>query len=129
MMELLIKAAVIAVVGAVITLVIKKNSPEMALLLAAALTLLILYFAADAIARLMGFIETLSDTAELSPALISIVMKTVGIAILTKLSADVCRDAGQSSVASGLELTGAAAALYVALPLMETVFSMINDLL
>ena len=129
MMELLIKAAVIAVAGAVITLVIKKNSPEMALLLAAALTLLILYFAADAIARLMGFIETLSDTAELSPALISIVMKTVGIAILTKLSADVCRDAGQSSVASGLELTGAAAALYVALPLMETVFSMINDLL
>ena len=128
-MELLIKAAVIAVVGAVITLVIKKNSPEIALLLAAALAFLTLYFAADAITRLMGFIESLSDTAQLSPAILSIVMKTVGIAILTKISADVCRDAGQSSVASGLELTGAAAALYVALPLMETVFSMINDLL
>lgn len=128
-MELIIKAAAIAVVGAVLSLVMKKTSPEMALVLAVSLAMLVIYIAVDAMKSLTDFVETLSDTANLSPAILTVVLKTVGIAILTKLSADICRDAGQSSVASGLELTGAAASLYVALPLMRTVFSMINGLI
>lgn len=128
-MELIIKAAAIAVVGAVLSLVMKKTSPEMALVLAISLAMLVIYIAVDAMKSLTDFVETLSDTANLSPAILTVVLKTVGIAILTKLSADICRDAGQSSVASGLELTGAAASLYVALPLMRTVFSMINGLI
>lgn len=125
-MDIFIKAAAISAVGAILALLIKKENPETALLLTIAAGCIILYFAFDIITNIIDFAENLADTTGLSSAVISIVVKTTGIAILTKLSSDVCRDAGQQSLASAVELTGSAAALYIALPLMKTVFSMID---
>lgn len=126
-MELLIKAAAIAAVGVVLTLVLKKNSPETAILMTLALCCLLLYLTLDVLGNITDFITELSDFAGVTSAAISVVLKTVGIAIVTKLVSSVCSDAGQSSVASALEIVGAAAALYVALPLMKSVFEMINS--
>ncbi|UOO37140.1 stage III sporulation protein AD [Oscillospiraceae bacterium CM] len=127
-MAILIKVAAIAVAGTVLALVIRKNSPELALMLTVSLALVALYLAFDTIKSVTDFVLSLSDMALVSPAVLSIVFKAVGISIITKLSADVCRDAGQSSVASGVELAGSFAALYLALPLFETVITMIQSL-
>ncbi|MEL4106213.1 stage III sporulation AC/AD family protein [Oscillospiraceae bacterium WX1] len=127
-MAILIKVAAIAVAGTVLALVIRKNSPELALMLTVSLALVALYLAFDTIKSVTDFVLSLSDMALISPAVLSIVFKAVGISIITKLSADVCRDAGQSSVASGVELAGSFAALYLALPLFETVITMIQSL-
>ncbi len=127
-MAVLIKIAAIAVVGTVLTLVIRKNSPEMALMLTISLAIVALTLAFDVIKTVTGFLATLAESAGIAPAVLSIVLKTVGISIITKLAADVCRDAGQSSIASGVELTGAFTALYIAIPLFKTVLTMINEL-
>jgi stage III sporulation protein AD len=127
-MTILIKVAAIAVAGAVLGLVIKKNSPDMALMLTISLALIALYLAFDTIKGVTDFITSLADAAQISPAVLTVVLKAVGISIVTKLSSDVCRDAGQSSVASGIELTGSFAALYIALPLFKTVMDMIKTL-
>ena len=127
-MAILIKVAAVAVTGAVLGLVIKKNSPEMAIMLTISLALLALFLAFDTIRSVTDFIKSLANAAQISPAVLTVVFKAVGISIITKLSADVCRDAGQSSVASGIELTGAFAALYIALPLFKTVMDMIGAL-
>ena len=127
-MAILIKIAAVAAVGAILSLVIRKNSPEMSLLLTISLALIAISLAFDLITGVTDFLTSLSETAEISPAVLSIVLKTVGISIITKLAADVCRDAGQTSVASGVELTGAFAALYISLPLFKTVISMIDSL-
>lgn len=127
-MAVLIKIAAVAVAGAILCLVIKKNSPEMALLLTISLALIAITLAFDVITGVTDFMKSLSETAQISPAVLSIVMKTVGISIVTKLASDVCRDAGQVSVASGIELTGAFTALYISLPLFKTVISMIESI-
>ena len=127
-MEILVKAAAVSVVGAVLAIVLKKNSPEMALLLTVSLGCLVLYLAVDVVTNVAQFMDDLSSVAGISSASLAIVMKTVGIAILTKLAAGICSDAGQGSVASALELMGSAAALYIALPLMKTVFQMVSSL-
>ena len=127
-MAILIKVAAIAVAGVVIGLVIKKNSPDMALMLTISLALIALYLAFDTIKAVTEFVTSLAGAAQISPAILTVVFKAVGISIVTKLSSDVCRDAGQSSVASGIELTGSFAALYIALPLFKTVMDMIGSL-
>ncbi len=127
-MAVLVKIAAVAVAGAILSLVIRKNSPEMSLLLTISLALIAISLAFDLISDVTDFLKSLADTAEISPAVLSIVLKTVGISIVTKLAADVCRDAGQSSVASGVELTGAFTALYISLPLFKTVINMIGSL-
>lgn len=127
-MAVLIKIAAVAVAGAILGLVIRKNSPEMALMLTISLALTALYLAFDTIKSVTDFVSSLADAAQISPAVLSVVFKAVGISVVTKLSSDVCRDAGQSSVASGIELAGAFAALHVALPLFKTVMDMVRSL-
>lgn len=127
-MTILIKIAAVAVAGTVLSLVIKKNSPEMSLMLTISLALIALYLAFDTIKGITDFLTSLAKAAQISPAILTIVFKAIGISIITKLSADVCRDAGQSSVASGVELAGAFSALYISLPLFKTVMSMIESL-
>lgn len=127
-MTILLKIAAVAVAGTVLGLVIKKNSPEMALMLTISLALAALYLAYDTIRAVADFVRSLAELTRIEPEVLTVVFKTVGISVVTKLSADVCRDAGQASVAAGVELTGAVTALYISLPLFKTVITMIASL-
>ena len=56
-------------------------------------------------------------------------LKTVGIAIVTKIGSDLCRDAGESALAAALEFAGTVCALLTALPLLRAVLELIGELL
>ena len=128
-MDLVIRAVILGLVGSVLCLVIKKNNPEIGLVLALAVALLVVGLGMELVGVILDFVETLQDAAGLSPALLGPVFKTVGIGILTRLAADICKDAGQQAIASTVELAGTVAALYIALPLMQSVFELIGGLL
>ena len=127
-MELLIKASGIAIAAAVIGLVLKKNSPEVSLMLAIAAGCAVIYMSAGAISEIISFLSELVDYTGITGDVLSIVLKSVAVAIVTKAASDICKDAGHSATASSLELIGSATVLYIALPLFETVIQMINSL-
>ena len=74
-------------------------------------------------------INTICEAAGLSPAVLAPVLKTVGIAILTHISAEVCRAAKERGIAAFVETAGAAVALCVALPLLRAVLDTVTGLL
>ena len=82
--------------------------------------------AAEAVRALM---DELGERAGLSPAVLDPVIKTVGIAILTRISSEVCRDAGESGIAAAVETAGAVLALWIALPLLRAVLDTVTSLL
>ena len=128
-MDIIIRVAIAGIVGSVLSLVLRRGAPEIGLILAIAASLLILIVGMELTSTILSFARVLQNAASLSPALIMPVFQTVGIGILTKLSADVCRDAGQGAIAGAVELSGTVAAIYIALPLMQAVFEMIGRLL
>jgi stage III sporulation protein AD len=127
-MELLVKVGAIAIVGVVLSLFFKKDYPAMSLMLTIILAIAALFLAFEIVGSITDYLKSLADKVQLSPAVLTVVFKVVGIAIITKLAADICKDAQQNSVASGVELTGSLTAVYVALPLFKTVISMIDSL-
>lgn len=128
-MDILLKAAAAAVIAAVLGLIIKKSNPESALLLALAAAVMILLLTFSAAGKISGFVLELGETSGVSPAIAGIVMKTAAISIIAKLTGDVCRDAGQSALGTALEILGAVTAVYIALPLFETVLDTMEKLL
>lgn len=128
-MELMVKAAALAVTAAVMGLVLRKNVPELAFVLALAAAGAMVLLAARLGQNVRGTLALAAQITELSPALIAPVAKCVGIGVLTRLAADLCADAGQSAVGSAVELCGAVCALVAAVPLMESFFAMIEAML
>ena len=122
----MVKIAAIAVAAALCAVVVKKNVAELGMVLALCAGAIILSCSLEGVKELM---DTLADTAGLSPAVLAPVVKTVGIAVLTRVSAELCRDAKEGGIAAFVETAGAAAALLVSLPLLKTVLSMVTGLL
>lgn len=127
-MESIVKIAAIAVVAALCAVTVKKQVPELGLAIGLIAGTLILASSVAALKSAKDLMETLADTVGLSPAVLTPVIKTVGIAIITKLAAEICRDAKEGGIAAFVETAGAASALFVALPLVEMVLSMITGL-
>lgn len=128
-MELLIKAAILGIAATLIALLLKKSNPEMTLLLSIGAVAVILVVAVELASGVKEMAQLAVALSGVSSAILSPVLKCVGIAIVTRIAADICKDAGQSSVSSSVELVGTAAALYVSMPLMKTLLQMIGGFL
>lgn len=128
-MELVLKAAACAAAVAVVGLAVKKGSPEMSALLALGAALFCVYLVSGALGEITDFMRELSSLPGMTAPTVNVVLRTVAIAIVTRLSSDVCRDAGQSALSAGVETAGAAAALYIALPLFRSVLGVVRELL
>lgn len=124
-----VKLASVAVIGALCALTVRKQVPELALVLGLTTGVLLLGAALSAMTALRDFLDSLVELAGLSPAVLAPLIKTIGIAILTHIAAEICRDAGESGIAAFAETAGGALALCVALPLMRSVLSMVTGLL
>ena len=77
---------------------------------------------------ILSFLTRLRTRANLETGLLAPVMKAVGIGILTQITSRICADAGESAVATLVELCGSILALYVALPLLEAVLEMVESM-
>lgn len=128
-METIVKVAAIALSAVLCAVVVRKQTPEIGIVLGILAGIMILSLCIPALKSVLSLMDTLSDTAGISPVVILPVIKTLGIGMITKLAADICRDAKESAVASFLETAGAVTALFVCIPLLETLLSMIGDLL
>ena len=58
-------------------------------------------------------------------AYLTVLLRTLAAALVTRLCADLCRDGGSQALASAVELAGAAASLVIALPLLEAVVELL----
>ena len=124
-MELSVQAAALCVVAALLALVVRRGSPETALLLTLGAVTAVLLSLAGSLKMLMDFLGELVEESGLSRELFIPLYKTVGIALVVKTGGSLCRDAGESALASA----GAVCALIAALPLLRAVLSLLMELM
>lgn len=128
-MDTITQIVALGVVGAVCATVVKKQTPDMALVLTVCAAALVLALAVGVLRPVRALLDELAQRAGLSAAVLGPVLKTVGAALLTRVTAELCRDAGESGIASAVEIAGGACALVICLPLFEAVVQLILELL
>ena len=128
-MEAAIKLAGAAVTAVVLSGVLRKNTPELALLLTVVAGVWMLALTADSLGAAVELMKELAGQAGVSEVLLEPVVKTVALSILTKLTAEICRSAGENGVAAFVETAGTVLALMVALPLVRAVAQLMGELL
>ncbi len=123
-MELL-KLAVLCAVCLLPVVLLRKNTPEQALLLTTAILAVALARCLQAGAPLLAEIRTLFDRAGIETAYVSILLRTLAAALVTRSCADLCKDGGSQALASAVETAGAVSALAIALPLLKAVVDLL----
>ena len=125
----MIKIAAAAIAAAVCAVVVRRQAPELALTLTICGGAVILLYCSGALSAAMELMDKLMETGGLSRQVVEPVVKTAGIAIVTRLAADFCRDAKEGGLASAVELAGTALALVTVLPLMSAVVDLLTGLI
>ena len=125
----MIKIAAAAVAAAVCAVVVRKQAPELSLVLTVCAGAMILLYCSGALTASMKLMDKLVEAGGLSAQVVEPVVKTAGIAIVTRLAADFCRDAKEGGLASAVELAGTALALVTVVPLMSAVVDLLTGLI
>lgn len=126
-METVFRIAALCIIAALLTLVVKRGSGELAMLLSLAAVTAVLLSLAGALEELVAFLRTLEQRSGLPEELFLPLYKTVGIALVVKAGGNLCRDAGESALAAALEMAGSVCALLVALPLLQAVLDLLLE--
>ena len=121
--------AAVGVTAALCGVVVRQKAPELAAVLTLAACVLLLWNTLPLLETIRDVLTELADLAELSPTILRPMLQTVGLAVVTRPAASLCRDAGEGSIAAFLEIAGGAAAVLVALPLLKMVLQLVLALL
>lgn len=121
-------AATAVVVVALIKL-LEKTSREYAVFLSLAAVLLAVGAALASVQPVLDLIGELTGTGRLDAEWIQILFKTLGICLLCQITASVCRDAGENSLAFGVETVCRFTVLVEALPLLRELLDAVVHLL
>ena len=119
----IIAAAAAGLVGTVLALILGQYRPEFRMLVTAAVTLLLMAMVLEQLSPVLEQLRSTMELTGLTGDYAAILFKAVGICLLTQLAGDVCRDSGESSIASKIELAARAAILLTAMPLIQEVLA------
>ena len=126
MMEPVLRVCAAAICAMLAALLLKKTNPELALLLTVAAVAVVAAAGLTMTEGLRQLRELLRESFGLNERYMRPVLKCVAAAIVTKLTADLCRDASRSAAASAVELAGTACALGILSPLLVEMLKMLG---
>lgn len=111
----------LAVLTAVLATLLRRYHKEYAMLLSILGGGLILFMILQNFTPALNTITGMLSASGVSGEYTIILCKTLGTCFLAQFAADACRDAGESSLASKVELAGKVAVILMALPLFEAI--------
>ena len=111
----------IAVLAAAISVMLKKHNPEYSFLLSIGAGVFMFFVIFSKISPAVSQINSLLSSTGISSEYGQILFKTLGICFMTQFASDSCRDAGESALASKVELAGKVIIVIMALPLFEQI--------
>lgn len=122
------KICIAAVTAVCLCVIVKQWKADFLPLLRLATTVLFAGAVLSLASPLVAFLREMSATAGVATYAVFL-LKALGIAVLTQCAADICRDAGESGIAGGVELAGKAEILLLCLPLIGEILATANKLL
>ena len=127
-MDIIISFVVLSLVTAVISLYLKDSGFATAAVLAVLCGgILILLKPIPYFSEIFRTVKEIASVSGLKTDYIGLVIKVVGIAYIGEFAGELCRDAGEASLAGKVDLGTKVVIMIMAMPLLETILSTVMD--
>ncbi len=126
----MMKVSAVSMIGLVALLVLKQFRPEWSVLIRLGMLGVMFGFLLSMVTTILGFASDMSGEETLLPdGMWQLLLKALGVTIVTEVAASICRDSGEAGMAQWVETAGKLEILVLALPLISEVLSMVKSLL
>ena len=118
------------VLCAVLAITIKKQSPEVALIITIASSVLIFLMIMPMLTQAVGVIANIGAMLDSGGAqYVSLALRVIGVAYMAELGASVCADAGETAIAAKIDLGGRVIIMVLAMPIVIDIIGTVSGLL
>ena len=128
-MDIFLKLSAGVLIAAILSVVLSKEGKDYALILTICVSVMILVSAGTYLKSIVVFLERLTDTGGLNSELLKILLKVVGIGIVSQIAGFVCVDAGNHSLDKALKIISTSAIIWLSIPLLEELLNLIETVL
>lgn len=118
----------IGLIGTILSVILKKQSPEFSLMVSIVTGVIIFIFVCSKLGQVIFILKQMADEAGVNTAYLGIVLKIIGISYIAQFGVQLCTDAGESSIASKIELAGKVLIMVVSIPIMLALLEMVTGL-
>jgi len=113
------------VIATVFIIFIRQNRPDIAQLLSIGVGVIIVVYVLGYLKMIVDVITDLALEAEINTIFLRTLLRVIGVAYLAEFGAQVCRDAGEGSIAGKIEFAGKLIILVLAIPVLLAVLESI----
>ena len=125
----MIKVAIVSVLSVILIQILKSYRTEYALLIKISTIFIIGFFIINEFNKRAIVFSFLSDIDTASVSYLPVLLKTLGIVIITQIASNICHDSGEEALSTVTELVGKIMILIICLPLIEALYSLIKGYL
>ncbi|HIU96233.1 MAG: stage III sporulation protein AD [Anaerovoracaceae bacterium] len=127
-MEIL-KIVATALTGLILAIVMKSVNKEISIYIVLGTVMIIFLSVADRLAEIFSFLQGIYDNVTYGRTFFPVILKVLAVAYITDFTAQLCRDAGEASIGSKVELAGKIIIFYLAMPILTAILELIKTLL
>jgi len=118
----------IGLIATILIIVIKNQKPEMAIQLSIITGIVIFMMVIGKFTAIINLLSDLSKKTNIDTIYMTTLLKIVGIAYIAEFGAEICKDAGEGSIASKIELAGKVMIMFLAVPIITSLLNLIVKL-
>lgn len=119
----------IGLIGAILAVFVKERNKEIAILISMATGLIIFLFAVSKVSAVVRVLGELASRANINMFYLTTVLKIIGIAYIAEFGAQICKDAGEGSIATKIELAAKILVMVMALPIIVAILESVLRLI
>ena len=128
-MSEVVKIIGIGMIALIVIIIIKQYRPEFALYISIMAGVLILLISLEKMGEVVTLIQGISEKAGINGKFLSILLKITGIAILTEFAVSVCKDSGESAIASKIEMGSKVIIISMSIPIISSLLELMLNIL
>ena len=117
------------IVALFLSIVLAKKDGNFSVAINVIVSCTALTVAGSYLAPVLNYIHELEQLANIDTQYIDILLKSVGIGLLTEITAMICSDAGNSSMGKSLQVLAAIVVIHMALPLFTSLIQIVEEIL
>lgn len=112
---------ILLLIAAFLSVVLRRYQPELSVGVGIVTGIVVLMSVLNTLLPTVQTVRTMLDNAAVPTAYVGILFKALGVCMLTRLTADTCRDAGETALAAKAEFVGKTLLLILSLPLFREI--------
>lgn len=125
----IIKIIGIAFIAIIIIVILKQYRPEFAIYASIIAGIFILTMVSGTLSGIIDMITSISSKTNINSEFLTILIKITGIAILTEFAVSICKDSGESAIASKVDIGGKIIIVSMSIPIINALINTVVKIL